>query len=619
MVEQAVTRAFRPEFLNRIDRTIVFRPLTRPVMREILTGELDSVLARRGLRARDWAVEFDDSALEFLLAQGFTPDLGARPLKRAVERHFLTPLALAIADHDYPEGDQFLFVRAGRDGLKVTFEDADGAEPAGVAPAETTLRTLAREGGQGLDLLERAYEDVSARVEAEEFQDAKAELLARLGEPGFWDDEGRFPVLVGIELRDRIEAGLRSAASLMNRARNARHPPAALVRRAAQRLLLLDQALDALAAGEPADARLRVEGDPEFAPRVAAMYRGWAQERGMRLEVVEERPGRRFRFVATVSGFAALQVLRPENGFHVLEIPDGRGGYERRRVRVTVLADGVEEPAGGRASIVRRYRERPTPLVRDAVRGWRTGQARRGAVRRVRPRRVAQVREARRRAREGDGLEDQRRGDRGGVGQRADRQRRDQHSAGADHHRAAAGELRAVRREPDADREREREQVADPNAHDREADRDLHGARGGPEDGEAAGGDRQRERQQPVLGVRAGEPAAGRTAHDHAAEVGEHQRDTGVGGDVRGLLGEARAPRGDAPLGADRAEHHHAGDPEGGREAAVLVVGGRRGGGDVEPAIGRERRDGDDEGGDQRRPPAGPERGASDSAAASAT
>src|ERR1044072_1234087 len=111
-VAAAVGRAFRPEFVNRIDRTLVFRPLSRPVMREILAGELESVLARRGLRGRQWAVEFDDSALEFLLAEGFTPDLGARPLKRAVERAFLTPLALAVGRRRLPGGGQLLFVRA---------------------------------------------------------------------------------------------------------------------------------------------------------------------------------------------------------------------------------------------------------------------------------------------------------------------------------------------------------------------------------------------------------------------------------------------------------------------------------------------------------------------------
>jgi ATP-dependent Clp protease ATP-binding subunit ClpC len=374
-VEQAVTRAFRREFLNRIDRVVVFRPLSRPVMREILTGELDAVLARRGLRGRQWAVEFDDSALEFLLAQGFTPDLGARPLKRAVERHFLTPLALAIAAHEYPSGDQFLFVRAKGAALEVTFEDPDAPEPAAPAPPEATLRTLAREGRPGLALLEDAFDSVSARVGDTGWQDQKAALLARTGEPGFWDDDGRAAVLGGVELRDRIEAGLRSAGSLMARLRGAKRPPAALVRRAAQRLLLLDEALDALAAGEPADARLKVEGDPEFGPRITAMYRTWAHERGMRLQDGEERGGRRYRWSASVSGFAALRVLTPENGFHVLEIPDGRGGYDRHRVRVTVTPDDGSTPAsGGRATIVRRYRERPTPLVRDAVRGWRTGR-----------------------------------------------------------------------------------------------------------------------------------------------------------------------------------------------------------------------------------------------------
>ena len=107
------------------------------------------------------------------------------------------------------------------------------------------------------------------------------------------------------------------------------------------------------------------------------MYRAWAQrardaarggwrsapDRALPLR----RDGRRLR--------ARCRSLRPEAGLHVLEVPDGRGGYERRRVRVTVLADGLERAAARRArAIVRRYRERPTPLVRDAVRGWRTGR-----------------------------------------------------------------------------------------------------------------------------------------------------------------------------------------------------------------------------------------------------
>ena len=75
-VMRAVKTAFRPEFLNRIDRVVVFRPLSRAIVREILLKELNDVLSRRGFRNRDWAVEWEESALDFLLNKGFTEELG---------------------------------------------------------------------------------------------------------------------------------------------------------------------------------------------------------------------------------------------------------------------------------------------------------------------------------------------------------------------------------------------------------------------------------------------------------------------------------------------------------------------------------------------------------------
>src|SRR4029453_14816249 len=91
-VEKALRRAFRPEFLNRIDRVVVFTPFEREQMRALLDKELADVLARRGLRGPPWALEIDDSAYEFIIERGFSSDLGARPLKRAVERYLLAPL-----------------------------------------------------------------------------------------------------------------------------------------------------------------------------------------------------------------------------------------------------------------------------------------------------------------------------------------------------------------------------------------------------------------------------------------------------------------------------------------------------------------------------------------------
>ena len=61
-----------------------------------------------------WAVEWDEAAIDFLIEQGFSAELGARPLKRAVERHLLTRIATAIVERKFPEGDQFLFITAAR-------------------------------------------------------------------------------------------------------------------------------------------------------------------------------------------------------------------------------------------------------------------------------------------------------------------------------------------------------------------------------------------------------------------------------------------------------------------------------------------------------------------------
>ena len=129
IVTKAIHQSFRPEFVNRIDRIIVFRPLSREHMRSIVTKELSHVLQRRGLRHREWAVEWEASALEFLLDKGFSPTMGARPLKRAIDQHLLAPLAATLVEHRFPEGDQFLFVRSDGKSLQVEFVDPDASAP----------------------------------------------------------------------------------------------------------------------------------------------------------------------------------------------------------------------------------------------------------------------------------------------------------------------------------------------------------------------------------------------------------------------------------------------------------------------------------------------------------
>ena len=95
-VLRAIALTYRPEFRNRLDKIIVFQPLTRDLMRGILKKELAALLERRGLKDRAWAIEWESSALEFLLEKGFSPEMGARPLKRAIDQYLVAPLAAII-------------------------------------------------------------------------------------------------------------------------------------------------------------------------------------------------------------------------------------------------------------------------------------------------------------------------------------------------------------------------------------------------------------------------------------------------------------------------------------------------------------------------------------------
>ena len=419
-VERAVTQAFRREFINRIDRVVVFRPLGRAEMREILRKELDAVLQRRGLRNRNWAVEWDATAIDFLLDRGFTPDLGARPLKRAIDRYLLAPLAETIVRHEVPAGDQFLFVRSDGERLDVLFIDPDApeevdevsaGEPAPADRPQVDVRQLvldARGTPAEVDVLDDRYDEILATVESADWERRKAGALAQMRTAGFWESPARYAVLGLAEYMDRIEAGLETAGSLIRRLdarhRARRHYPRELVQRLAQQLHLLDAACRTLAEGLPRDAYLLVRGSRDsgtdvaradaFAARIGRMYVDWAHKRRMKLDVLDETAGSAdvpYSALFAVSGFGAYSILHPESGLHVLESPNDSKNFDRVKARVVVAPQGDAPAAGTRETrlnaraaidaaaeetpaIVRRYREEPSPLVRDAVRRWRTGR-----------------------------------------------------------------------------------------------------------------------------------------------------------------------------------------------------------------------------------------------------
>jgi ATP-dependent Clp protease ATP-binding subunit ClpB len=94
---------FRPEFLNRIDEVVVFQPLTREQLAEIV--ELQLRRLRERLAERRIELEVSDVAKELLSEEGWDPAYGARPLKRAIQRLLENPLALRLLEGDFAEGD----------------------------------------------------------------------------------------------------------------------------------------------------------------------------------------------------------------------------------------------------------------------------------------------------------------------------------------------------------------------------------------------------------------------------------------------------------------------------------------------------------------------------------
>ena len=105
---------FRPEFINRIDEIVVFHPLDRQHLAVIVGLQLKRVA--KLLEGRGFHLEVSDEARLFLAEQGYDPDFGARPLKRAIQRELQDPLALHILSGDFHEGDT-IRVERGPDGL----------------------------------------------------------------------------------------------------------------------------------------------------------------------------------------------------------------------------------------------------------------------------------------------------------------------------------------------------------------------------------------------------------------------------------------------------------------------------------------------------------------------
>jgi ATP-dependent Clp protease ATP-binding subunit ClpB len=105
-VTDALRAQFRPEFLNRIDETVIFNSLSLDQIKEIVDIQLRRL--KELLRERKMDVELTDAAREMIAREGFDPVYGARPLKRALQREVQNPLAVRILEGEFEDGDTVL-------------------------------------------------------------------------------------------------------------------------------------------------------------------------------------------------------------------------------------------------------------------------------------------------------------------------------------------------------------------------------------------------------------------------------------------------------------------------------------------------------------------------------
>ncbi len=114
-----IERHFRPEFINRLDDVIVFRPLTKEDLVTIVdyeTAKLRDRLAEQG-----WHMELDQTAKDFLIDKGYDPDFGARPLRRAISNYMEDPLSESMLSGDFQDKNKIM-VQAAPNGEGLVFE-----------------------------------------------------------------------------------------------------------------------------------------------------------------------------------------------------------------------------------------------------------------------------------------------------------------------------------------------------------------------------------------------------------------------------------------------------------------------------------------------------------------
>jgi ATP-dependent Clp protease ATP-binding subunit ClpC len=118
-----IERFFRPEFINRLDDIVVFRPLTKADLTQIVEYEVSKVGKR--LKTQGLTLAIDQAAKDFLIEKGYNPDYGARPLRRAIGTYIEDPLSEQMLSGEF--GENVLVTVTRKEGQDHLYFDHSGA------------------------------------------------------------------------------------------------------------------------------------------------------------------------------------------------------------------------------------------------------------------------------------------------------------------------------------------------------------------------------------------------------------------------------------------------------------------------------------------------------------
>lgn len=365
-----LTRFFRPEFLNRLDRIISFRSLSLEVAEQIARREVDIVLQRSGIRRRQLVVDIDPAVISLLVREGYSPHFGARPLKRTIERLLLLPLARAISSGSLSAQSILrLIERNGRvDAVVTTIPAPQGEKSSKSAQPTASLR-------RRLDELQKLYSELNRSMQP--LEDRKSELILRTQQPDFFKDSNVRGVTLGeihnldqfLHLHQGVGkalAGIQERFSQVMTNVNETSVRKKLDQLAAEiaHLHFVSGCRDSQDLG---DALIsisligRTGSNQDAVLRLTGMYQALAKHRRLAAEVLGEiYDEKRDRVYLLVSGLGAYALLKNENGVHQVNrrfkdrMP--RAGREvihedRELIRVEVHSAATEPPKQLRTSV----------------------------------------------------------------------------------------------------------------------------------------------------------------------------------------------------------------------------------------------------------------------------